>query len=400
MRSDRPPFGGHDQARRSRVHDSGRRRRPLGGERPAGCQPGEDGERDPAGGQERDDDGRACASRVLVIVTDQHALTPRSRIPAPRWAAPSARTAARASPPVSAPVREARGSTAGSGSASSSELSWLEARAPAAPAPRARRFAASAGRASGRRCGVSTDAAALRQAAPGLVRTAPAHQRHARRGRARARITNAVANAASSAAAKPHRAAELRARASAPHPSRHAGHRRCRIVSELRHPSRRRGGAPLRITISVHFPMAPGRVTVKARRVPARSSRSNGRRRDRAAARARVGTGQLRPRHLTAIRAPRGALTVRRVMRAPRFVSRPLMRITGNGRKVRRRAWVRGDCCVTGAARRRGRQGDGSGRSPRRRGYGSRPGRCGAASPRAWEGSPRAWEVSWGRRRA
>ena len=91
-------------------------------------------------------------------------------------------------------------------------------------------------------------------------------------------------------------------------------------------------------------------------------------------------------------------------MRAPRCVSRPLMRITGNGRKMpqtgggpRRRARRRlrrlrhgcgGDAGAvgTGAGRgRRGRRGYGSGRRRGRRGYGSR-------------GGPRAWGVSWGRR--
>ena len=151
--------------------------------------------RRPPGARRRRSGG---ASRVPVIVTDQHALTPRSRIPARRWAAPSARTAARASPRA-APVAEARGSTAGSGPASCrSRRGRTRGRRRRLHRGAARRCPLWVGhrgdgaepRRTQRHCDTPRRAGA----------TTPAHQRHGRRGRAQ-RETNAVANAASSAAA-------------------------------------------------------------------------------------------------------------------------------------------------------------------------------------------------------
>src|SRR3954466_14938475 len=70
-------------------------------------------------------------------------------------------------------------------------------------------------------------------------------------------------------------------------------------------------------------------------RVPARRSRSKrGSRRTRRRGAYRR-SGQSRPRQRTTTRAPLGVLTVSSLMRAPRVVRTPLIRIVGIGRRSR-----------------------------------------------------------------
>src|SRR3954467_11175098 len=90
-------------------------------------------------------------------------------------------------------------------------------------------------------------------------------------------------------------------------------------------------------------------------RTPARRSRSKRRTCQSFVACATRRAGQPRPAQTTVMRAPRGARTVSRVTRAPESVSRPLMRMTGNGRSMR------GLAGAAGRGRRGGRRQGGGG---------------------------------------
>jgi hypothetical protein len=106
--------------------------------------------------------------------------------------------------------------------------------------------------------------------------------------------------------------------------------------------SERSGARPRRIQILVTFAMKPGLETVMVSRTPARRSASKRRMCHSFTACATRRAGQPLPAHTTVMRAPRGARTVSRVTCAPEAVSRPLMRMTGNGRRMRGLAGVAG----------------------------------------------------------
>src|SRR4051794_32385979 len=101
------------------------------------------------------------------------------------------------------------------------------------------------------------------------------------------------------------------------------------------------------MTMTVSFPTNPALVTLTSSRVPARRSRSNGWRRGGPGGGGERGGGGPRPGHTTVTRAPRGALTRKSVTRAPRALSMPLMRTTGNGSSSRGGAGA-GGTAVTG----------------------------------------------------